>query len=182
MKLILILAGKNRKPARKHWKADTSKTRHCLVLILVQRHNWEIFLWKWARRGRYSQCRSLSGHIARIFVHKNLKGGYWQHLVSTEQRYMPYSRSYTRCFEPCFWRPHSSCDLTALDSYLWGAIEDKCYADKPETIDALKDNNREIIGEIQLHTIDNVLKNSTDHVGYCMASRVSHLNEIIFHY
>ena len=35
-----------------------------------------------------------------------------------------------------------------------GAVKDKCYADKPETIDALKDNIREAIGEIQLHTID----------------------------
>ena len=42
--------------------------------------------------------------------------------------------------------------------YLCGAVKDKCYADKPETIDALKDNIREAIGDIQLHTIDNVLK------------------------
>ena len=42
-------------------------------------------------------------------------------------------------------------DLTSLDYYLWGAATDKCYADKPETIDALKDNIREAIGEIQLH-------------------------------
>ena len=55
-------------------------------------------------------------------------------------------------------------------------------ANKPETIDTLKDNIREAIGEIQLHTIDNVLKNCTDRVGYCMACRDSHLNEIIFHY
>ena len=48
---------------------------------------------------------------------------------------------------------------------------------------ALKDNIREGIGEIQLHTIDNVLKNWTDRVGYCMhASRGSHLKEIIFRY
>ena len=40
----------HRKPARIHWKADAPKTSHCLVLILVQRHNWTIFLWKWARR------------------------------------------------------------------------------------------------------------------------------------
>ena len=52
----------------------------------------------------------------------------------------------------------------------------------PETIDALKDNIREAIGEIQLHTIENVLKNWIDGVGYCMASRASHVNEIIFHY
>ena len=68
--------------------------------------------------------------------------------------------------------------MTLLDYYLWGAVNDKFYADKPETIYALK----EAVGEIQLHTIDNVLINWTDRVGYCMASRVSHLNEIIFHY
>ena len=46
----------------------------------------------------------------------------------------------------------------------------------------LKDNIFEAIAEIQLRTIDNVLKNWNDRVGYCMASRGSHLNEIIFHY
>ena len=69
-----------------------------------------------------------------------------------------------------------------MDYYLWDAIKDKYYADKPETIYALKDNIREANGEIQLHTIDNVLKNWTNRVDYCMASRGSHLNEIIFHY
>ena len=78
--------------------------------------------------------------------------------------------------------PFRSCDLTPLDYYLWRALKDKCYADKLETIDALKDNIREAIVEILLHTIDNVLKNWTDRVGYCMASRGSNLNEIIFHY
>ena len=34
------------------------------------------------------------------------------------------------------WAPRS-CDLTPLDYYLLGAVKDKCYADKPETIDAL---------------------------------------------
>ena len=77
--------------------------------------------------------------------------------------------------------PPGSCVLTPFDYNLWGAVKDKCYADKRETIDALKDSIREAIGE-QLHTIVNVLKNWTDRVGYCMASRGSHLNEIIFHY
>ena len=72
--------------------------------------------------------------------------------------------------------------MTPLNYYLCGAVKDKCYADKPETIDALKDNICETTGEIQLHTIDNVLKNMTDRVGYCMASRGSNLNKIIFHY
>ena len=52
--------------------------------------------------------------------------------------------------------------MTSLDFYLWGAVKYKCYADKPETTDALKDNIREANGEIQLHTNDNVLKNWTD--------------------
>ena len=33
-----------------------------------------------------------------------------------------------------------------------------------------KDNIREAIGEIQLHTSDNVPNNWTDRVGHCMAS------------
>ena len=53
--------------------------------------------------------------------------------------------------------PSRSCDLIPLDYYLWGAVKNKCYADKPETIGALKDIEANI--EIQLHTIDNVLKN-----------------------
>ena len=63
---------------------------------------------------------------------------------------------------------------------MWGAVNDKCYADKPEIIDDLKDNSREAIGEIQLHTIHKVLKNWIDCVGYCMGRRGSHLNENIF--
>ena len=53
----------NRKPARVHWKANVLKTCHCLVQILVQRHNWAILLRKRAISGRYSQWRSLSGHV-----------------------------------------------------------------------------------------------------------------------
>ena len=55
------------------------------------------------------------------------------------------------------WSPQS-CDLTPLDYYLRGNVKDKCYADKPETIEALKDNIREAICEIQQRTIDNVYR------------------------
>ena len=60
--------------------------------------------------------------------------------------------------------PSRCCDLIPVDYYLWDAVKDKCYVDKPETIYALKDNIRGAIGERQLHTIDNVLKNWTDQV------------------
>ena len=62
------------------------------------------------------------------------------------------------------WPHRRSCYLTPLDYYLWGAIKDKRYAGKPDRISALKDNIREVIGEIQLHTIDNAL-NWTDRIG-----------------
>ena len=38
--------------------------------------------------------------------------------------------------------------MTPLDYYLWGDIKNKFYADKPEAIDALKDNIRDVVGEI----------------------------------
>ena len=96
----------HRKLARIHWKADAPITSHCVVRILVQRHNWAIVLRKWARRARYSQSRSLSAHVERIFIHKNWRGGYFQHLVSIGRRYVSQSRRYTICFAPCFWRSH----------------------------------------------------------------------------
>ena len=68
--------------------------------------------------------------------------------------------------------------MTPLDYYLFGAVKEKCYADKSETVNALKDNIREGIGEIQQYTIHNVLKNCTDGVSYRVASQGSRLNEI----
>ena len=65
---------------------------------------------------------------------------------------------------------------------MWGAVNDRCYADNSETFDALKDNIREDIGELQLHTMDNVLKNLTNRAGYCKARQGTYLNNIIFHY
>ena len=38
--------------------------------------------------------------------------------------------------------PPESFDLTSLDYYLRGADKDKCYVEKPKTIDAFKDNIR----------------------------------------
>ena len=102
-KIIAIGAQKTRTHTSKNRYTQRS---HCLVRVLVQRHNLAIFLGKWASRGRYSQLRSLSGHVEWIFVHKNWRAGYRQHLVSTGRRYVAHSGSYTRCFTPCFWRSH----------------------------------------------------------------------------
>ena len=128
----------------------------------------------------------LSGHVERILVHKNLRAGYWQYLIPTVRRATQNTAEATLdVLLPVFedriisrradvvW-PARRCDLIPLHYYLRGAIKVKCYADKPETINALKDNNHEAIGEIQPHTIDNVLKNYTDRVAYtaCPAEAV----------
>ena len=74
-----------------------------------------------------------------------------------------------RCRADVVWPPRS-CDLTPLDYYLWGAVKDKCNADKPQTIDDLKDNIPEAIAEIQLHTIDT--RNVTDHCLPLLTGRI----------
>jgi len=77
--------------------------------------------------------------------------------------------------------PPRSCDLSPLDYFLWGAVKDKCYANHPETIDDLKHEIEVAIDDIRAETIEKVLENWVDRMGYCRASRGSHLNDIVFH-
>ena len=156
------------------------------------RHNQAIFLRKRARRARYSQWRSLSGMLKEFLFTKIEEGDIGSIRLQQNGAKCHTAESTFDVLRPVFenriisrradivWPPRN--DLTPLDYQLWGAVKDKFYVDKPETIEALKDNIREAIGKIQLHPIDNVLTNWTDRVGCCMASRGSHLNEIIFHY
>ena len=55
--------------------------------------------------------------------------------------------------------PPRSCDLTPLDYFLWGAVTDKCSANYPETIGALKHEAKVAIHGIEAQTVENVLKN-----------------------
>ena len=58
----------HRKPARIYWKVDAPKTIHCLVWILVQRHNWAVFLRKWAR----SKAVTVNGDRYRAMLNEFL--------------------------------------------------------------------------------------------------------------
>ncbi|GFV49162.1 uncharacterized protein TNCV_236961 [Trichonephila clavipes] len=51
-------------------------------------------------------------------------------------------------FGPVNWPPRS-CDLTPLDYFLWGYVKSLVYADKPQTLDHLKDNIRRVIADIR---------------------------------
>ncbi|GFT50056.1 uncharacterized protein TNCV_4356091 [Trichonephila clavipes] len=51
-------------------------------------------------------------------------------------------------FGPVNWPPRS-CDLTPLDYFLWGYVKSLVYADKPQTLDHLKNNIRRVIADIR---------------------------------
>ena len=77
-----------------------------------------------------------------------------------------FNRTALRATQP---KLHSMfCDLKIVFST--AELTSFFHLDKSETVHALKDNIREAIVEIQLHTVNNVLKNWNDRVGYCMAS------------
>ena len=159
--------------------------------ILVQRHNWAIFF-----KNEQEVAVTVKGNHYRTMLNEFL-------LTKIEQEdNIRYQQDGATChtaearldvLRPVFedriisrksyvvWPP-CSCDLTSLDYYLWDAVKDKCYAFNPKTNDALKNNIRKACGEVQLHTMDNVLKNWTNCGGYCTASRGIHLDEIVFYY
>ena len=171
--------------------ASETKTSNCLVRILVQGHNWAIFLRREAIAVYGDRYRAMLNEYLFIKIEEEDIGNIWfQQDDDTCHTAEPTLDVCRPVFEDRIISRRGdvvwpmSCDLTPLDYYLWGAVKYKCCADKPETIDVLKKNIRKAIDEIraQLHRIDNVLKNWTNRVGYCMASLGSYLNEIIFDY
>ncbi|GFX50895.1 putative transposable element [Trichonephila clavipes] len=82
-------------------------------------------------------------------------------------------------FGPGNWPPRS-CDLTPLDSFLWGYVKSLVYADKPQTLDHLEDNIRRVIAEIWPQKLEKVIENWTSKLNYIQASHGSHMPEIIF--
>ena len=50
-----------------------------------------------------------------------------------------------------------------------------------ETIEAFEHKIEVAIHGIEAQTIENVLKNWVDRMGHCKASRVSHINDVVFH-
>ena len=74
------------------------KTSHCLVPIsrgIIR----PIFF-----ENEQAEAVTVNGDRYRAMLNEccSHRGEYWQHLVSTGRRYVTHSRSYTRCFAPCF--------------------------------------------------------------------------------
>ena len=123
----------HRKPVRIQWKADAPKTSHCLVQILVQRHNWAIFLRK---ESKERPLQSIAIDIVVIvFLRSYYQPQSWCLLAISKLRFATVGLLFVGCRQ-----------------------KNKCYVGKPVTIDALKVNIREVFGEIHLHTIEMCIK------------------------
>ncbi|GFV55245.1 uncharacterized protein TNCV_3279601 [Trichonephila clavipes] len=103
-------------------------------------------------------------HTARATI-DFLKDTFGDHLISR--------------FGPVNWPPRS-CDLTALDYFLWGYVNSLVYADKPRTLDHFEDNIRRVIADIRPQMLEKVIENWTSRLDYIRASRGSPMPEIIF--
>lgn len=77
--------------------------------------------------------------------------------------------------------PPRSCDLTPLDFFLWGYVKSRVYVNKPETLQHLKNNIRQVIAEIPPEMYEKVIANYLKRIDCCRRSRGAHLSDIIFH-
>ena len=76
----------NKQNCRITLKSRRTQTSHCLVRILVQRHNWHIFLRKWARKGRKSMAK-VKGHVEQCLITK----------IEEELRFDTVGQSFVEC-------------------------------------------------------------------------------------
>lgn len=77
--------------------------------------------------------------------------------------------------------PPRSCDLTPLDSFLWGYLKSKVYTDDPQTLEHLKDNIRAAILDIEPGLCEDVMQNAVRRAEVCQRERGGHLADILFH-
>ena len=81
---------------------------------------------------------------------------------------------------PVEWPP-CSCDLTPLDSFLWGHIKSLVYANKPTTLDDLKDNIQREIANVPIEMCSRVVENWVQRIDRCKRARGGHMTNIEFH-
>ena len=106
-----------------------------------------------------------TSHTARVTIDL-LKGIFGERVISRS------------C--PVEWPPRS-CDLTPLDSFLWGHIKSLVYANKPASLDDLKDNNQREIANVPVEICARVLENWVQRIDRCKRTCGSHMTDIDFH-
>ena len=61
-------------------------------------------------------------------------------------------------------------------------MEDKVYADAPQSIQEPDEKIRAVIDEIERQICENVVENFIKRAWSCKRSRVGHMNDIVFNY
>ena len=81
---------------------------------------------------------------------------------------------------PVEWPPRS-CDVMQLVFFLRGHIKSLVYANKPATLDDLKDNIQREIANDPVEMCPRVVENWVQRIDRCKRARGSHMTDIEFH-
>ena len=79
---------------------------------------------------------------------------------------------------PVEWPPRS-CDLTPLHFFLWGHIKSLLYANKPATLDDLKDNIQREIANVPVEICARVVGNWVQRIDRCKRARGGHMPDMV---
>ena len=60
-------------------------------------------------------------------------------------------------------------------------LKDRVYVDKPSTLEHLKTDIRQVTAEISPNMCQKLVENYLKRIKACNTSRVSHLNDVVFH-
>ena len=74
-----------------------------------------------------------------------------------------------------------SCDIPPLDFFLRGHIKSLVYANKPATLDDLKDNIQREIANVPVEMCARVVENWVQRIDRCKRPRGGHITDIEFH-
>lgn len=76
--------------------------------------------------------------------------------------------------------PARSPDLTVPDFFLWGFLKSRVYINKPETLEALKENIRHECENLSPETLAEVMENAIKRARMAINCDGAHLSDIIY--
>ncbi|CAH1109994.1 unnamed protein product [Psylliodes chrysocephalus] len=112
-------------------------------------------------------------------------------VISARWRYCPHSQGNHGSPKRNFWSPNNfqkfrfpypsrSPDLTAPDFFLWGYLKERVYANKPRTIEQLKENIRNEIIILNQQILAGAMQNALKRARMYQAENGSHFKNLIF--
>ena len=69
--------------------------------------------------------------------------------------------------------------MSALDFYLWGAVKQKVYQTKPESLHELRDNIQHQIAAIKQEEIHQVFENLKRQIDLCIGEVGGHFQQLL---